>query len=206
MLRARCIVAPCHCVFERLPAWSYTVTDECLTRRIGGVGAAARRWRRSKRFNQRIRAFDSLKAKKLSPASREEAERGWKRWRGRARRIGSQSQRGGRGTTGGESRGGRCARVVGKRLHYVRDRAKLLGTWIIETKLSHLCLQSSRYFKRSCTHRTASRRVALNSPLWRSCVPLVRERISIPAIFSPLHSLARILTCRVFLLVMDSLI
>lgn len=146
-LRARYIVSSLRIVFERLPAWSYTVTDECLTRGIGGVGRARRR---SKRFSQRIRAFDSLKAKKLS-----ERCRGWKRWRGglavKARRR----------PTGGEGvRECPMCAMGGNRLHYVRDRAKLLGTWIIETELSHLCLQSSRYFKRSCTpDRTVPRHV-----------------------------------------------
>lgn len=51
-----------------------------------------------------------------------------------------------------QSKQGRTRQHDGEdRLHYVRDRAKLLGIWIIETKLSHLCLQSSRYFKRSCS-------------------------------------------------------
>lgn len=153
-LRARYIVSSLRIVFERLPAWSYTVTDECLTRWIGGVGRARRR---SKRFSQRIRAFDSLKAKKLSA----ERHRGWKRWRGARGGLAVKARR---RPTGGE-RGMResapmCA-MGGKRLHYVRDKTKLLGTWIIETELSHLCLQSSRYFKRSCTlDRTAARHEA----------------------------------------------
>lgn len=102
------------------------------------------------------RTFDSLKAKKLSRGGAERGDGGEGKG-GNAGRIGSQS--------GGEE-GGRWGRqgaraTGGKRLHYVRDRAKLLGIWIIEAELSHLCLQSSRYFKRSCTpDRTAhSRRV-----------------------------------------------
>lgn len=173
-------------VLERLPAWSYTVTDECLTRWIGGVGRARRR---SKRFSQRIRAFDSLKAKKLSA----ERHRGWKRWRG-ARRIGSQSEKATDGRRGGVRECPMCA-MGGKRLHYVRDRAKLLGTWIIETELSHLCLQSSRYFKRSCTlDRTAARHIEayvaalMRAPL-RECVVLeIPPRFCSSDTFNPLRS------------------
>lgn len=49
----------------------HIVTDECLTRWIGGVGPTRPRRQRSERFSQRIRTFDSLKAKKLSLAKEE---------------------------------------------------------------------------------------------------------------------------------------
>jgi len=98
----------------------HAVTAEYLTGRDrrNRWGRPARR--RSKRFSQRIRAFDSLKAKKLSPRA------GVEGGDGAARRIGSQSKGRPEGAARGREAGG--AMAGGQGLHYVRDRAKLLGS------------------------------------------------------------------------------
>jgi len=75
---------------------------------VGSAVAAARRWRRSKRFRQRIRAFDSLKAKKLSLPRLARRLKGAERGDGGAREGLAVKARGATGgTTGGESGGGK---------------------------------------------------------------------------------------------------
>lgn len=129
-------------VFDWLQAWSNTGNDECLISWIAVGSNAARRIETIQIADSRVWHFKS-RCKK----SEEESVTGL---------VQCETTKGcdspGDGEESWQSKQGWMREHDGEdRLHYVRDRAKLLGIWIIETKLSHLCLQSSRYFKRSCS-------------------------------------------------------
>lgn len=111
VLNARDISSRLRIVFERLPAWSYTVTDECLTtRRSAGVEAARQK---SKRFSQR--RFENVWQFKSQEAL---SRRGWKRWpgvkeRGRTRgglAVKASPKKGRKGGWGSEEGQTGCAR------------------------------------------------------------------------------------------------
>lgn len=134
-------------VLDRLEPWSNTGKRWMFNEANGG---------RSKRSGLAdSRGFDTLKAAARRPEGRGRSL--WPDWFSRETTKGcdppppSQREKRERERSWQSKQGRTRVHDGVDRLHYVRDRAKLLGIWIIETKLSHLCLQSSRYFKRSCS-------------------------------------------------------